>query len=239
MRLGAAMDEQRYIARRARTAQDGAAFIESARSKLAALGIIKIEVRDDFDEYVQFICDPEKHVVWEQFDPSRHPLLHRRAVWFCGYDKEGEVALVMGFRLDHLGEATLSEQMETLLPLLGGGKPAEMAPKVCQITGNAVYHGGMWVREDFRSNQAGSWASRYGKAVALLTWWPDWIYGFIDQWMYTSGFPARMGFASAQAHVIAWQEEPRYEPDYLFVADSQAELCHMVCSGHAPYVRQK
>ncbi|MEM7428455.1 MAG: hypothetical protein AAF441_20375 [Pseudomonadota bacterium] len=233
------MEVQRFIARRARTVQDCASFIESARSKLAALGIIRIEVRDDFDEYVQLICDPEKHIVWEQFDPSRHPLLHRRAVWFCCYDKQGEIVLVMGMRLDDLGEATLAEQMETLLPLLGGGRPEEMAPKVCQISGKAVYQGGMWVRDDLRSKQVAPWFCRYTKAVALLMWWPDWVYGFIDQWMHTSGFPARMGFATAQTHVIAWQEEPRYEPDYLFVADSQAELCHMILTGHEPYVRQR
>ena len=37
--------------------QDGVAFIESARSKLAALGIIRIEVRDDFDEYVEDLME--------------------------------------------------------------------------------------------------------------------------------------------------------------------------------------
>lgn len=216
-----------------------AAMLAEAKERLAALGIEEMETRNDFDTFKKIATAPERNILWHHFDPEKFdvPPLKDRAVWIAGKNKAGQIVHVQALRCDYLGRTSLEQQMETLLPLIGGGATDAMLPRAKEIKGNVVYHGANWIEPSLRSEQAGAWAGRYGVTIAMLLWWPDWLWGLITPYMALCGFGLRMMYPHMQPHALQWTTPPDWEDDCWLGSMSRAEAIWALKAGHAPYVQ--
>ncbi len=214
-----------------------ARFATRAFDELKRKGM-HIDVRYDFDGFLREACAQNRVVAPEQFDPNNIDLLNGRGFWLHGQDADGGTAHIQAMRLDMLAENSLADYLKTLWPRLNRGRIEVPSELMERISGSAAYSGAAWTREDFRHQQIADWACRLAHSLALMVWWPGWIYGLIDVRAVDAGHARRWGFSEISMPVFTWQDPPPHSGDFALVAARRSHTVQMTMAGHEEFFRR-
>jgi len=107
------------------------------------------------------------------------------------------------------------------------------APGAFEITGNVVYHGGMYVVKTHRGAGLVKPFARLAVVLALLEWNPDYYWGFVDQVLMESGYSIKIGYLHGQPSGTHWANGSPgkiREHDWL-VWSTNKDISYMCASG--------
>ncbi|MFY0680854.1 MAG: hypothetical protein JXR13_09805 [Thalassovita sp.] len=204
---------------------------------------LDVTVGDDFEEYARIVEKgrPEQPL-GPPFDPQRQFLPKARGIWAVGRNPKGEVVHTQAMRLLDLYDQTLARYMSARFgefPPGGVGINLEDSwfrpgPGAKEITGRAVYHGEMWLKDDsaYRGRGLIDVLSRFAFLTSMLHWQPDYLFGFMLRSIARRGLADREGYMHTDPYCLSWQIDGRNEPiDCNMVWMAVEDLRHVM---HVP-----
>lgn len=202
---------------------DLADFIARRRAELRALGLV-VETRRDFETLYDLEI-PGK-ALSPMFSPRHYDLLDEKARWICGR-MGGEIVHVQAVRLIDAGEASVERALGCEFARLFGKPsypPGRIADALEAMGGRAVYHGDLWCHARLRGTGAGERLGALGVALAMLTFDPQHIFGFMEQPLAGKGFFFREGYFNIEPLGPGWRRGAPFllETDWLVYAGREA-----------------
>ncbi|RAZ70791.1 hypothetical protein DPM35_31925 [Mesorhizobium atlanticum] len=188
------------------TGLDVSRYISSFHTASRHRGM-EFEVGDDFDEYINITkIIVGKAPTYPNFRPDCSWLESGRAFWIVGRDRSGQVAHVQALRMDDLRSTNLAEHLESLKGCYAHPKSmtssdsscACHAPAARQIAGIVVYHGDLWLRDDFRGQGFPSALAGIAFGLAWAKWSPDFIYALVPGWIIEKGVAEQYGYLNRE-----------------------------------------
>lgn len=201
---------------------DGSRFLTETLNVLKSQQL-DVTVGDDFEEYAHIVATgrPEQPL-GPPFDPKKQFLPTARGIWAVGRNAQGDVVHTQAMRLLDLYDQTLARYLLARFvefPPGGVGINQEASwfrpgPGAKQITGRAVYHGEMWLKDDsaYRGQGLIDVLSRFAFLTAMLHWQPDFLFGFMLRPVARRGLADREGYMHSDPYCLSWQIEGRNEP---------------------------
>ncbi|MTH96981.1 hypothetical protein [Roseibium sp. RKSG952] len=184
----------------------------------------------DFDRFA-WECGRQDEILGTQgtlsepFSQDFFDFTPENALWIGVYDRNGDCVSGHGCRMDRLGRLSLrdywmKQQHRIYVAPYASQKPElgrDHAPGTEVISGNCVYHGNMWLANDWKGTGVALPLCRIGQLVAHLKWDLDYIYCFIGRKLVSKGFAAHQGYAHIQPLGTHWLKAPSHirADDYL------------------------
>lgn len=176
---------------------------------------IQIELRTDFDHMLECSNSVDKLPLTPMFHPEKSDIGAHNGFWLKGTSFDGELAHMQACRVDDLSSVTLHQHVESLRAFYAdpttaaesGETCACQAPAACGITGTVCYHGEIWLKggkNGFRRRNLTAMTPKLVLAIALMRWFPDYIWGTTQTGIATKGVAARYGYRRFQPHGIIW-----------------------------------
>lgn len=174
--------------------------ISSIVSAFADQGV-RLEVGHDFRQLSELVSNAERLPLLRQFDPDGDLNESVQSFWICGYDAAGLV-FTSALQLLDLRDSSVAEYIAShrlkLIPSRPSVDPETAltfrGPKAGKLSGWVVYHGEVWLREDFRGEGNAHLVVRIGALSATLIWDPDAIFGLMNWALACDGFNNRIGY---------------------------------------------
>ncbi|SEP82012.1 hypothetical protein [Thalassovita taeanensis] len=201
---------------------DGARFLTETMNTLSA-NQIYLTVGDDFDEYARLVSQgrPEQPL-GPPFDPKKQFLPSARGFWVVGRNPQGQVVHTQAMRLLDLCDQTLARYMSARFgDFPPGGAGIDMdgswfrpGPGAKRITGRAVYHGEMWLKDDpiYRGRGLIDVLARFAFLTSMLNWQPDFVFGFMLRPIARRGLAEREGYMHSDPYCLSWKIEGKNKP---------------------------
>ncbi len=221
---------------------DGARYLSETANALKSQHL-HIEVGDDFERYAQIVKDgrPEQPL-GPPFDPTKQFLPAARGIWIIGRNSKGVLVHTQAMRLLDLYDQTLARYLSSRFGDFppGGvgidhdGSWFRPGPGAAKITGRAVYHGEMWLKDDsaYRGRGLIDLLARFSFLTAMLHWQPDFLFGFMLRPIARRGLAEREGYMHCDPYCLSWKIEGRNEPlDCNMVWMALEDLRHVM---HVP-----
>jgi hypothetical protein len=185
----------------------------------ASLGVlgrheVSLTMGSDFDEYrrLMALARPD-HAPGLPFDATIQDLHAGNALWIVGRDEDGTIMHTQALRLFDLGHRSLSDYLRWNFCAF---RPSTVlideersryrpGPGAHRISGAVVYHGDVWLGGQpgrYRATGLSSILGRVAFTMAMRTWNPDHIFGFMANSVAQKGFPERQGYMHSEPHAI-------------------------------------
>lgn len=189
------------------TTLDISRYIHSFDEAACKAGIT-FKMGEDFEQYLEITTNiVGKSPTTPMFRPDCSRLEPGGAFWIIGEDESGKVAHVQALRVDDLRTTNLAEHLESLKACYADPKKAGPGSScVCRastarkITGAVVYHGDVWLRDDFRGQGLPRIFASIAFGLAWAKWSPDFIYGLVPTWSIEKGVADLYGYLHREAH---------------------------------------
>ncbi|MER9249966.1 hypothetical protein [Mesorhizobium sp. M0590] len=199
---------------------------------------IRFRTGEDFDEYV----DITKGIVGKRptnpsFKPDCSNLGAGRGFWIVGECQSGKVAHVQALRVDYLANTNLAGHLESLKAFYAdpkshagsGSSCVCFAPTAQNITRIVVYHGDLWLRDDFRGQGLPSTLAGIAFGLAWAKWSPDFIYALVPTWLIEKGIVDQYGYPNREAQGAALSlPDHGIEDDDWLIWLTQRELSQLI-----------
>ncbi|QKC79264.1 hypothetical protein EB233_30560 [Mesorhizobium erdmanii] len=203
---------------------------------------MQFRMGENFEEYVNIT---ENIVGKLPTDPSFRPDCSRleagRAFWIVGEDQSGEVAHVQALRVDDLTTTNLARHLESLKAFYANPRSHAGSGSLCicraptaqNITGSVVYHGDIWLREDFRRQGLPRIFAGIAFGLAWVKWSPDFIYALVHTWSIQKGVAGQYGYLHREAHaaILSLPDRGIEEDDWLIWL-TRRELSRIIKRGN-------
>ncbi len=183
---------------------------------------VSLSFGSDFDEYcAQLSVGRPEYTVGDPFNPKLHEMNATNAFWLIGRNEEGNIMHTQAMRVLPLEEQTLGDYLRHGFkkfppPTLdidyersrfrGGPGSRRMAGTIC-------YHGEYWISPEgpFRGEGWSALLGRMAFLLALRTWDPDYIFGFMAKPVAHKGFMARHGYMHCEPGALRWYVKDRVD----------------------------
>lgn len=211
-----------------------ARFICHLENLIADMGIT-LECHRDFQE-LDRICNetPRKGELSQPFNPALVDITPAAGFWIIGKGADGETLHLQAIRCDEIEGLNLAQYWRQHFRRIycDHAPPAKLrgdaAPMVSMIEGMVCYHGDVWVADHLRHKGLAGLLSRFALGLALLTWSPDYVYGFVGQELVLKGFHIHEGYMHQQPIAVAWETPPvGIEADDWLVWMSRRDLIYL------------
>ncbi|PBB98904.1 hypothetical protein [Mesorhizobium sp. WSM3862] len=205
------LDTSRYI------------YLMDTRARKSGL---KFKMGGNFEDYAEITTNiAGKSPTDPSFRPDCSRLDAGRAFWIVGEDQSGKVAHVQALRMDNLMATNLVRHLESLKGFYANPKSRAgsgsscicRAPTAQKITGRVVYHGDIWLREDFRGQGLPRTFASIAFGLAWVKWSPDFIYALVHTWSIEKGVADQYGYLHREAHgaILSLPDRRIEEDDWL------------------------
>ncbi|MDJ0612854.1 MAG: hypothetical protein QNJ29_04205 [Rhizobiaceae bacterium] len=156
-------------------------------------------------------------------------------LWLIGRDANREIVQTQAMRSIELGEGNLAAFMQYRInELRPGGQQVDLyntswrlSASAQTICGNVFYHGGLWIRKDFRGGSLTCLFTRYLIAKTLLQFEPDYLIGLQSPFVSCRGLSAREGYMHLEQRCIRWKfhdAEELFEDWLVWMSKEEAEF---------------
>ncbi len=186
---------------------------EQCEDLIAQLGIT-LQVGSDFEIFKFFVSDSERETPLDPiFSPIASDINHVKGLWLLGRDKRGDVVQTQAMRMLDLGRGTMADFLDDKISdIRPHGYEVDLAKtrwrlskQAARMRGNVCYHGGLWIRKDFRGGSLAALITRYLMAKTMLTLKPDYLVGLQAPMTACRGLSAREGYLRLEQRSILWR----------------------------------
>ena len=202
----------------------GDRFFASGVATLQHAGV-KLHLGTDFDEYRERLAIGRPgYVIGDPFRPELHKLNKTNSFWIIGTEQDGTIMHTQAMRMLPLRNQSLSEYMRrgfrkfpppTLDIDLAASRFRD-GPGSRKMFGRVCYHGEYWIGGSDGQYRGEGWSTLLGRMAFLLamrTWDPDYVFGFMAKQVAHKGFMARHGYMHCEPGALRWQG--RNKPDAI------------------------
>lgn len=166
-------------------------------------GGMRLEIGDDFAEYRRLRHTQEdRPQIYPMFDVSSSYVDQSNAFWICGFNEKDELVHTQAMRLLDLTGVSLDQHMRRhrhkyITPNSTPDPDRTFYSRplgLKTITGKVCYHGEFWLsggEAGYRKKGVTPLLSRIAFQLALSSWMPNYIFGFIN---------AELAFKGTQMH---------------------------------------
>lgn len=212
----------------------GAQFVSSISDLVHTYGI-SLHIGTNFEEYAELVTEYRAHQpLGDPFNPKLNDLSQGKGFWIAGRNEKNELVHTQAMRLIDLKEQSLGEYFsDNFHKFPPSGIPLDMeastytpGPAAGRIKGRTVYHGEVWLvggDNSYRGTGVSSILARYAQASALMTWSPDYVFGFMPQSIAFRGLAEREGYVHSEPGALAWHhaEKDSVMKGYLIYNERQ------------------
>ena len=176
---------------------------------------ITITVGSDFNEY-KLIREKQENRsnIYPMFDSTCSFVDHTNGFWIVGSNQQGKVVHTQAIRLLEMSSTSLDEHLmlhrhKYITP---GTTPNpdktffKVPGSLEHIKGKVCYHGEFWISSEERNQSLTQLLSRVVFDLALSTWNPDFVFGFVPLTLAYKGIPARYGYCHSEHGIWAGPE---------------------------------
>lgn len=205
------------------TLNDGDKFLATGAAHLQKHGI-QLRFGSDFEEYRELLAKgrPE-HVLGAPFDPRLHKLTKHNAFWIIGSERDGTIMHTQAMRMLHLRNRSLGDYLRNgFRQFPPSGVDIDLArsryragPGARNMFGSVCYHGEYWIGGVDGQYRGAGWSTLLGRMaflMALKTWSPDYVFGFMAKAVAYKGFMARHGYMHAEPGALRWYITGKPDP---------------------------
>ena len=177
--------------------------------ELEAAGM-RLDIGDDFVEYRKLRQSQEnRSPIYPMFDVSCSYVDQTNAFWICGFNERDELVHTQAMRFidisgDTLGHHIKKHRHKYITPN-STPDPDETyysgPQSLKKITGKLCYHGEFWLSggdNGFRRKGFTPILSRIAFELALRSWAPDYIFGFINATLAFKGTQMHHGYSHCE-----------------------------------------
>jgi hypothetical protein len=162
------------------------------------------------------------------FDPAVGRL-HDKAFWLGARSMQGEIVSLQAYRLDYV-DTSLAEWVVGWMAGLYLKRhelmvPAYLEPppntRAGRVHGWLVYHGEIWLSPTLKNRSYFDTMPFLGMLLAYLKWYPDAIWGLVNDQMANHGHVTRMKYPHLEPSFLRWQHCPEGIPnnEWLVLAE--------------------
>ena len=174
---------------------------------------MRLEIGNDFTEYRRLRnAQSDRSALYPMFDVSCSYVDQSNAFWVCGYNDQNELVHTQAIRLLDLSNVSLGQHMRvhrhkyiTPNSTPDPDRTFYTRPQALNtITGKVCYHGEFWLsggEGGHRSQGFTPLLSRVVFELALKTWVPNYIFGFVPTNLAFKGIQARYGYSHCEPGV--------------------------------------
>ncbi|MEL7428820.1 MAG: hypothetical protein AAFN43_02360 [Pseudomonadota bacterium] len=189
------------------------------------LGVF-LQSGNDFEVFKFFASDSERETPLDPiFSPTDSNIETVCGKWLIGRNQKGEVVQTQAMRMLDLKGQTLARFFQNdLFQIRPFGQQIDPDKTVWRLSGSAAkmqgevcYHGGLWIRKDFRGGSLTALITRYLLAKTLLELSPDFFIGLQAPVTACRGLSAREGYTRLEQSSIIWHltDSPDAFEDWL------------------------
>ncbi len=226
-----------------------ALFVRRAAAQAQGAGI-DFHLHDDFERYmaVNRACRDSWYQSQSTFDPAFGRL--DRAFWIeARARQDGQLAATFAERLFVVRDGTLADFLAELRLFYDEPRRDARAGESCEVFSSAAkrmrgrisYNGGMWVHPTWRQGAArlrlSAVMARISRALSILRWRPDYVFGLAEPVIAEKGLVAGYGFRHVEPGVrwrgslygddyaltLCWMDQPEMIQeinDFMQLADN-------------------
>ncbi len=171
---------------------------------------MRLELGGDFAAYRRLrLSQPDRSGPFPMFDVACSYVDDSNAFWVAGFNEHKELVHTQAIRLLDLSGTTLEDHLRVhrhkyITPNSTPDPDHTFFTRLAalgHITGRVCYHGEFWLRGGeggHRSQGFTSLLSRIVFEVALRSWSPDFLFGFVPLPLAIKGIPVRYGYSRCE-----------------------------------------
>lgn len=187
-------------------------IVQRCEELISYLGI-ELQSGTDFEVFKYFVDRSERETPLDPiFTPSKSDIDHVDGQWLLGRDRHGNIVQTQAVRAIELGGLTLSEFMKSKINVIRpfgydvnlGKTRWRLSPDASRIKGDVYYHGGLWIRKDFRGGCFATLITRYLLAKTMIEQAPDFLIGLQAPFTGCRGLSAKEGYLHLEQRTILW-----------------------------------
>ncbi len=171
---------------------------------------MRIEIGDDFAAYrLLRNAQKDRPIIYPMFDVACSYVDKSNAFWICGFNDKDELVHTQAMRLLDLSGMTLGQHMNihrhkyiTPNSTPDPDRTFYARPQALgKITGRVCYHGEFWIKDGEDGNRKQGFSpllARIAFEMALNTWAPNYVFGFVQTRLASKGMPFRYGYTHCE-----------------------------------------
>lgn len=183
--------------------------ISNIMKELETAGV-RLEIGSDFAAFKKVRrTHAERAHIYPMFDVSSSFVDSTNAFWVCGFNDKNELVHTQAIRMFDLGDVKLADHLrDHRHKYITPGTTCDPdetyfspLPILDRITGRACYHGEFWLRGGEGGHRAQGFTALLSRVVfeiALRTWSPDFVFGFVPIGLSMKGITVRYGYAHCE-----------------------------------------
>ncbi|MGJ5619511.1 hypothetical protein [Sulfitobacter sp. MF3-043] len=200
---------------------------------------MRVEIGDDFAAYRRIRnLQKDRSGLYPMFDVTCSYVDQSNAFWVCGFNETDELVHTQAIRQLDLSGVTLGQHMDmhrhkymTPNSTPDPDRTYYSRPQALhKITGKVCYHGDFWLKDgDGGHRKLGltPLLSRFVLEMALKTWVPDYVFGFVPTTLSYKGIQARYGYTHCEPGVWLGPDNQVTDEDALVWMNTE-EIMHFL-----------
>lgn len=170
----------------------------------------------DFDAFSELRKSVRRGMVSPMFDTSVNILDDMNSFWIQARDDDDNLIGLQACRRDYI-DRNLAEWVPRWMSGLYLLRSELIVPTRLIVPSNSithslkgpgVYHGEVWIDNNFRNAKLCSTFVRIGMIISLIKWQPNVIWGLTSGDRATRGLSIRMGYPHAERGFLKWDIPP-------------------------------
>lgn len=175
---------------------------------------VRLQTGSDFEVFNFLVSDSERETPLDPiFRSIESDIDDVEGTWLIGRNHKDEIVQTQAMRSLSMACETLEGFMSTRLDeLRPGGQRVDLfktswrlSKAAGRISGRVFYHGGLWIRKDFRGGSLACLLTRYMIAKTILEHEPDYLIGLQSPFTSCRGLSAREGYMHLEQRCIQWK----------------------------------
>ena len=180
---------------------------------------LQIEFLSDIYEYKDRVESTRGQAIDSQFSPMMFDFHPSNFIGLFLVNEKKEVVGAQSLRLENLGTSNLRKIIYNQQDRLygqgpqGGKLSSSFSSGTNTISGQTVYHGGLWLSEECQRKRRHSFNTgaafiKYAHLVSHAKWYPDFIYGYMKPKSVYKGLAAQYWIPHVLPYMFQWEEVP-------------------------------
>lgn len=202
-------------------------------------GGMRLEIGDDFVEYRRLRqTQTDRSPIYPMFDVSCSYVDQSNAFWICGFNDSGELVHTQAMRFLDLSGVSLGQHMRqhrhkyiTPNSTPDPDRTYYSRPLALKtITGQVCYHGEFWLSggdAGYRKKGFTPLLSRIAFELALKSWVPNYVFGFINAKLAFKGTQMHHGYSHCEPGVWHGPDDQITDEDCLVWMNTR-EIVHFL-----------